>query len=73
MNDLPTGMIQVEQGLVAWEVLLDQDKQETTPTVHQQYNPQMKMAEPVIFAASSDLDIPYLHEAMRAPDHQEFL
>ena len=31
------------------------------------------MAEPIIYAASSDLDILYLHEAMRAPDRAQFL
>ena len=52
---------------------MDQDKQETTATVQQQYDLQMEMAELVIFTASSNPDILYLHEAMRAPNCQQFL
>ena len=40
--------------------------------MQQQYDLQMEMAEPVIFAASSNPDILHLHEAMRAPDCQQF-
>ena len=66
-------LTQHEEELVAWEVLLDQDKQETAPTVQQQYGLQMEMAELVIFTAHSNPDILYLHEAMRAPDCKLFL
>ena len=61
------------QGLVAWEVLLDQDEHETIPTAQRQYELQMKMTEPVVFAASSNPDNLNLHEAKRAPDHKQFL
>ena len=66
-------LAQREQGIVAWEILADQDEQETIPTAQQQYELQMQMVEPIIYAASSDLDILYLHEAMRAPDQAQFL
>ena len=61
-------LAQREQGIVAWEVLVDQDKQETIPAAQQQYELQMQIVEPVVYAISSDPDILYLHEAMRAPD-----
>ena len=56
------------QGIVAWEILVDQDEQEMIPTAKQQYELQVQLAEPIIYTASSDPDILYLHEAMRAPD-----
>ena len=43
------------------------------PTAQQQYELQIQMAEPIVYATSSDLDILYLHEAMRAPDRAQFL
>ena len=64
---------QREQGLVAWEILLDQDEQEDSPTAQQQFDMQMAMAEPILFAASSDPDIMYFHEAMHTPDRKQFL
>ena len=33
----------------------------------------MQLAEPIVYAASSDPDILYLHEAMKAPDRAQFL
>ena len=59
--------------IVAWEVLVNQDEQETIPTAPQQYELQMQMAEPIIYDASNDPDILYLHEGMRAPDRAQFL
>ena len=32
----------------------------------------MEMAKPVVFTASSDPDIVYLHEPMKAPDQNHF-
>ena len=66
-------LAQREQGIVAWEVLVDQDEQEMIPTAQQQYELQLQMAEPIVYAAFSNLDILYLHEAMRAPDQAQFL
>ena len=66
-------LAQREQGIVAWEILVDQDEQETIPTAKQQYELQMQLAEPLVYAASSDPDILYLHEAMKAPDRAQFL
>ena len=64
---------QREQGIVAWEILVDQDEQETIPMAKQQYELQVQLAEPIVYAASSDLDILYLHEAMKAPDRDQFI
>ena len=61
-------LAQREQGIVAWEVLVDQDEQEMIPTAQQQYELQMQMAESILYTASSNPDILYLHEAMRAPN-----
>ena len=48
-------LTQKEQGIVAWEILVDQDEQEMIPTSKQQYELQLKMVEPIVYAASSDL------------------
>ena len=66
-------LAQREQGIVAWEILVDQDEQENIPTSKQQYELQAQLAEPLVYAASSDPDILYLHEAMKAPDRAQFL
>ena len=66
-------LAQREQGIVAWEILVDQDKQENIPTAKQQYDLQAQLAEPIVYAASSDPDILYLHEAMRASDRAQFI
>ena len=61
-------LAQREQGIVAWEILVDQDERENIPTAKQQYELQVQLAEPIVYATSSDPDILYLHEAMKAPD-----
>ena len=64
---------QREQGIVAWEILVDQDRQETIPTANHQYKLQIQLAEPIVYTACSDPDILYLHEDMKAPDCAQFL
>ena len=66
-------LAQREQGIVAWEVLVDQDEQEMILTAQQQYELQMQMVELIVYAPSSILDILYLQEAMRAPARVQFL
>jgi histone deacetylase 1/2 len=39
----------------------------------QDYETQLAMAEPIAFAASSNPDTMYLHEALKAPDRAEFI
>ena len=58
--------------IVAWEVLISQDEMEDLPTAQRQYEIQKGMQEPVVYAASTNPDILYLHEAMKAPDHDQF-
>ena len=65
-------LAQRKQGIVAWEILVDQDEQENIPTAKQQYDLQAQLAEPLVYATSSDPDILYLHEAMKAPDRAQF-
>ena len=60
-------------GLVAWEALLDQDQQVKYPTAISQYELQKKMDHRLAFAATTDPDILYAHEAMKAPDRQKFI
>ncbi|KAL7575399.1 hypothetical protein ACA910_007307 [Epithemia clementina (nom. ined.)] len=67
------GLEQRHQGLVAWEVLVDQDDSEDIPTAAQQFHLQTQMEDPLAFAVSSDPDVMYLHEALRAPDRRQFL
>ena len=44
--------MQRSQGLVAWEVLMDQDKREDLPTTSTQYAIQNAIEDPIAFAAS---------------------
>ena len=60
-------------GLVAWEILLDQDEQVKYPTAISQYELQKKIDHPLAFAATTNPDILYAHEAMKAPDEQKFI
>ena len=60
-------------GLVAWEILLDQDEQVKYPTAISQYELQKKIDHPLAFTATTNPDILYAHEAMKAPDEQKFI
>ena len=64
---------QRDQGLVAWEVLLDQDEQEQVPTAASQYKIQKSLENPLAFAASNNPDILYWDQAMKAPDRAKFV
>ena len=64
---------QRDQGLVAWEVLLDQDEQEQVPTAASQYKIQKSLENPLAFAASDNPDILYWDQAMKAPDKAQFV
>ena len=57
---------QRDQGLVAWEVLLDQDDREDIPTAKSQYTIQKAMENPMAFAATDNPDILYWDQAMKA-------
>ena len=50
---------QRNQGLVAWEVLLDQDEREDVPMAESQYAIQKSMENPMAFAATTNPDILY--------------
>ena len=45
---------------------------EDFPTAQRQYEIQKEMQEPVVYAASANPDIMYLHEAMKVPDRDQF-
>ena len=45
---------------------------EDLPTAQRQYKIQKGMQEPMVYAASMNPDIMYLHEAMKAPDRDQF-
>ena len=64
---------QCEQGLVVWEILMDQDDSELIPTSKRQYEIQQQMTDPIDFATSMNLDILYMHQAMRTPDCNKFI
>ena len=66
-------MRQRNQGLVAWEVLLDQDEREDVPTAASQYTIQKALEDPIAFAASCNPDILYWDQAMKAPDRDKFI
>ena len=62
-----------DQGLVAWELLVDQDEQENRPTAAAQFAMQRALEDPIAFAATSNPDILYWDQAMKAHDRDKFL
>ena len=64
---------QRNQGLVAWEVLLDQDDREDVLTAESQYAIQKSMENPMAFAATDNPDILYWDQAMKAHDRDKFI
>ena len=64
---------QRDQGLVAWEVLLDQDEHEQVPMAASQYKIQKSLENPLAFTASDNPDILYWDQAMKAPDRAKFV
>ena len=50
---------QHEQGIVAWQVLYDQDEGETKPTQNDQFILQERLSNPIAFATSVDPNIMY--------------
>ena len=62
-----------DQGIVAWELLIDQDEQEAHPTAATQFAAQKAMEDPIAFAATTNPDILYWDQAMKAPDRDKFL
>ena len=64
---------QRDQGLVAWEVLLDQDEREDIPMAKSQYAIQKSMENHMAFAATTNPDILYWDQAMKAPDRDKFI
>ena len=64
---------QWNQGLRAWEVLLDQDDREDIPTTKSQYTIQKAMENPMAFDATDNPDILYWDQAMKAHDRDKFI
>ena len=62
-----------DQGIVAWELLIDQDEQEAYPTAATQFAAQKAMEDPIAFAATMNPDILYWDQAMKAHDRDKFL
>ena len=48
-----------DQGIVAWELLINQDEQEDQPTAATQFATQKAMEDPIAFAATTNPDILY--------------
>ena len=48
-----------DQGIVAWELLINQDEQEDQPTAATQFTTQKAMEDPIAFAATTNPDILY--------------
>ena len=66
-------MTQRSQGLVAWEVLVDQDEREDVPTASSQYAIQKALEDTIAFTASCNPDILYWDQAMKAHDRDKFI
>ena len=62
-----------DQGIVAWELLIDQDEQEDQPTATTQFTTQRALEDPIAFAATANPDILYWDQAMKAHDQDKFL
>ena len=62
-----------DQGIVAWELLIDQNEQEVQPTAATQFATQKALEDPIAFAATTNPDILYWDQAMKAHDHDKFL
>ena len=62
-----------DQGIVAWELLIDQDEQEDQPTAAAQFAMQKALEDPIAFAATANPDILYWDQAMKAHDRDKFL
>ena len=52
---------------------MDQDEHDKFPSAITQYELQKKMDHPLAFATTTNLDILYAHEAMKAHDRQKFI
>ena len=64
---------QCNQGLVAWEVLLDQDDRDDIPTAESQYAIQKAMENPMVYAAIDNPEILYWDQAMKAHNRDKFI
>ena len=53
-----------DQGLVVWELLIDQDEQEVHPMAATQFATQKALDDPIAFAATNNPDILYWDQAM---------
>ena len=62
-----------DQGIVAWELLIDKDEQEDQPTAAAQFAMQKALEDPIAFAATANPDILYWDQAMKAHDRDKFL
>ena len=62
-----------DQGIVAWELLIDQDDQEDRPTAATQFATQKALEDPIAFATTTNPDILYWDQAMKAHDRDKFL
>ena len=62
-----------DQEIVAWELLIDQDGQEVQPTAATQFATQKALEDPITFAATTNPDILYCDQAMKAHDRDKFL
>ena len=62
-----------EQGIVAWELPIDQDEQEDKPTAATHVATQTALEDPIAFAATDHPDILYWDQAMKAHDRDKFI
>ena len=58
---------------MAWELHIDQDEHEDLPTAATQFATQRALEDPIAFAATTNPDILYWDQAMKAHDQDKFL
>ena len=66
-------MMQRSQGLMAWEVLVDQDEREDMSTVSTQDAVQKALEDPIAFAALCNPNILYWDQVMKVHDRDKFI
>ena len=74
MNKYADSVPQQNEGLVAWEVLLDNsdNDQKQQPTPQQQFDLQNQLEQLLsLFTTTTDPETMYLHQAMKALDQQQ--
>ena len=62
-----------DPGLVAWEILIDQDEQEVSPMAILEFATQKALEDPIAYTETDNPDILYWDQVMKAHDWDKFI